>query len=281
MPHYSNGHKYTHTYAYIHTYTRRKKYRNTPKQYPRTHTKTLSTYTQTIHSPTVNKQYTCQHPNHPNTNTRISTKLFSNPPTKANNIHQSLYHSTKASVSYSLPPAYRTAPLLYAAAHKPAQHRSCIGTLHRSKTNKHKQTQSVKISNITAMLVIKTKQQIGTPEYMNISYINKEICRLFGVQPDDDLCAAPITEHQHKGIREPARELEAGMLWAWSSYTLYILNKVYQDGIVPKGGYVTPSQLLTTVKNLTQNTPLNPVLNQELSKLFTWFNSQNYLLRAV
>lgn len=48
----------------------------------------------------------------------------------------------------------------------------------------------------------------------------------------------------------------------------------------PKGGYVTPSQLLTTVKNLTQNTPLNPALNRDLSNLFTWFNSQNYLLRA-
>lgn len=117
---------------------------------------------------------------------------------------------------------------------------------------------------------------------MNISYINKEICRLFGVKPDDDLCAAPkTTEYQSKDIGEPAQELEAGMLWAWSSFTLYILNKVYEQGIVPKGGYVTPSQLLTTVKKLTQNTPLNPVLNLELSKLFTWFSSQNYLLRAV
>lgn len=102
---------------------------------------------------------------------------------------------------------------------------------------------------------------------MNISYINKEICKLFGVKP--------------KGIREPAIELEAGTLWAWSSYTLYILNKVYEDGIVTKGGYVTPFQLLTTVKNHPQNTPLNPALNHSLSKLFSWFNSQNYLLRAV
>ena len=122
------------------------------------------------------------------------------------------------------------------------------------------------------MLVIKTQQQIGTPAYMNISYINKEICKLFGVQPDDD---------KPKDIREPARELKAGMLWVWNNFTLYILNKVYEQGIVPKGGYVTPSQLLTTVKNLTKNTPLNPALTRDLSKLFTYFNSQNYLLRAV
>ena len=115
------------------------------------------------------------------------------------------------------------------------------------------------------MLVIKTKQQIGTPVYMNISYINKEICRLFGVQPDD----------------EPTIELEAGMLWAWSSSTLYILNKVYEQGTVARGGYVTPLQLLTTVKNLSQNTPLSTSLTLSLSKLFTWFNSQNYLLRAI
>lgn len=133
------------------------------------------------------------------------------------------------------------------------------------------------------MLVIKTQQQIGTPAYMNISYINKEICRLFGVKPDNDLCAAPkiVTEHKPKNVKEFMQKIEAGMFWAWSSYTLYILNKVYQDGIVPKGGYVTPSQLLTTVKNLTKNTSLNPSLSRDLSKLFTWFNSQNYLLRAA
>lgn len=131
------------------------------------------------------------------------------------------------------------------------------------------------------MLIIKTQQQIGTPEYMNISYINKEICRLFGVEPDD-LCAAPlVSEYEHKDIRELAREIEAGVFREWDRVTLYILNKVYELGIVPKGGYVTPLQLLTTVKNLTQNTPLNPALNHDLSKLFTWFNSQNYLLRAI
>ena len=130
------------------------------------------------------------------------------------------------------------------------------------------------------MLIIKTQQQIGTPEYMNISYINKEICKLFGVQPDD-LCADPITECQPKDIRELAREIEAGVFREWDRVTLYILNKVYELGIVPKGGYVTPSQLLTTVKNLTQNTPLNPALNHDLSRLFTWFSSQNYLLRAI
>lgn len=91
------------------------------------------------------------------------------------------------------------------------------------------------------MLVIKTKQQIGTPVYMNIAYLDRQVCRLFGVQPDDDLCAAPkiITEYKPKDIKELARELEAGMIWTWSSFTLYILNKVYEQGIVPKGGYVT------------------------------------------
>ena len=133
------------------------------------------------------------------------------------------------------------------------------------------------------MLIIKTQQQIGTPEYMNISYINKEICKLFDVQPDDDLCAAPkiIDGYEPKDFTELALKIEARMFWAWDNFTLYILNKVYQDGIVPKGGYVTPSQLLTTVKNLTKNTRLNPALILDLSKLFTWFNSQNYLLRAV
>ena len=131
------------------------------------------------------------------------------------------------------------------------------------------------------MLIIKTQQQIGTPVYMNISYINKEICRLFGVEPDD-LCADPlVSEYEHKDIRELAREIEAGVFREWDRVTLYILNKVYELGIVPKGGYVTPSQLLTTVKNLTQNTPLNPVLNHDLFKLFTWFSSQNYLLKAI
>lgn len=120
--------------------------------------------------------------------------------------------------------------------------------------------------------MIKTKQQIGTPAYMNISYINKEICRLFSVQPDDG---------KSKDIRELAQEIEAGMLWEWSSSTLYILNKVYESGIVPKGGYITPLQLLTTVKNMFKNTPLSPALNLEFSRLFAWFNSQNYLLRAV
>ena len=108
------------------------------------------------------------------------------------------------------------------------------------------------------MLVIKTKQQIGTPEYMNISYINKEICRLFGVKPDDDLCAAPkiVAEYKPKDIKEFMQKIEIRMFWAWDNFTLYILNKVYELGIVPKGGYVTPAQLLTTVKNLTQKTPL-------------------------
>lgn len=122
------------------------------------------------------------------------------------------------------------------------------------------------------MLVIKTQQQIGTPVYMNIAYLDTQVCRLFGVQPDDDLCAAPkiITE-----------KIEIRIFWAWDRFTLYILNKVYEQGIVPKGGYVTPLQLLTTVKNLTKNTPLNPALNRDLSNLFNWFNSQGYLLRAV
>ena len=133
------------------------------------------------------------------------------------------------------------------------------------------------------MLVIKTIQQIGTPEYMNISYINKEICRLFGVEPDDDLCAAPkiVTEYKPKDIRELMQKMEIRMFWAWDNFTLYILNKVYEFGIVTKGGYVTPLQLLTTVKNLLKNTPLNPSLTRDLSKLFTWFSSRNYLLRAV
>lgn len=129
-------------------------------------------------------------------------------------------------------------------------------------------------------MIIKTQQQIGTPAYMNIAYINKEICRLFGVRPDDDLRADTIAEHQ-QDINELARELEAEILWAWSNSTLYILNKVYEDGMVAKGGYVTPLQLLTIVKNLAKNTPLNPSLSRDLSKLFTWFSSQNYLLRAV
>ena len=117
---------------------------------------------------------------------------------------------------------------------------------------------------------------------MNISYINKEVCRLFDVKPDDDLCAAPkiVTEYEPKDIRELALKIKARIFWAWDRFTLYILNKVYELGIVPKGGYVTPPQLLTTVKNLTQNTHLNPALNRDLSNLFTWFNSQNYLLRA-
>ena len=133
------------------------------------------------------------------------------------------------------------------------------------------------------MLVIKTIQQIGTPEYMNISYINKEICRLFDVEPDDDLCAAPkiVTEYKPKDIRELMQKIELRMFWAWDNFTLYILNKVYEFGIVTKGGYVTPLQLLTTVKNLLKNTPLNPSLTRDLSKLFTWFSSRNYLLRAV
>lgn len=133
------------------------------------------------------------------------------------------------------------------------------------------------------MLTIKTQQQIGTPEYMNISYINKEVCRLFGVKPDDDLCAAPkiITEYKPKDIKELAQKIEIRVFWAWDRFTLYILNKVYEQGIVPKGGHVTPLQLLITVKNLTKNTPLNPVLNLEISKLFNWFSSQGYLLRAV
>lgn len=133
------------------------------------------------------------------------------------------------------------------------------------------------------MLVIKTIQQIGTPEYMNISYINKEICRLFDVEPDDDLCAAPkiVTEYKPKDIRELMQKMEIRMFWAWDNFTLYILNKVYEFGIVTKGGYATPLQLLTTVKNLLKNTPLNPSLTRDLSKLFTWFSSRNYLLRAV
>ena len=133
------------------------------------------------------------------------------------------------------------------------------------------------------MLVIKTQQQIGTPTYMNISYINKEICRLFGVEPDDDLCAAPkiIEEYQPKDITELAMKIEARMFWAWDNFTLYILNKVYTEGTVTKGGYVTPLQLLTTVKNLTKNTPLAPALTHSLSRLFAYLNSQNYLLRAV
>ena len=132
------------------------------------------------------------------------------------------------------------------------------------------------------MLIIKTQQQTGTPEYMNISYINKEICRLFDVKPDDDLCAAPkiVTEYKPKDLKEFVQKIEIRMFWAWDNFTLYILNKVYEDGIAPKGGYVTPLQLLTTVKNHPQNTPLNPALNHDLSKLFAWFSSQNYLLRA-
>lgn len=133
------------------------------------------------------------------------------------------------------------------------------------------------------MLVIKTQQQIGTPVYMNIAYLDTQVCRLFGVQPDDDLCAAPkiITEYKPQDIKELAQKIEIRIFWAWDRFTLYILNKVYEQGIVAKGGYVTPLQLLTTVKNLTKNTPLNPALNRDLSNLFTWFNSQGYLLRAV
>lgn len=133
------------------------------------------------------------------------------------------------------------------------------------------------------MLVIKTQQQIGTPAHMNISYINKEVCRLFDVKPDDDLCAAPkiATEYKPKNLMEFAQKLEIRMFWAWDNFTLYILYKVYELGIVARGGCVTPLQLLTTVKNHSQNTPLNPALNLGLSKLFAWFNSRSYLLRAA
>lgn len=133
------------------------------------------------------------------------------------------------------------------------------------------------------MLVIKTEQQIGTPVFQNIAYLDKEVCSLFGVTQDHDLCAAPkiVSEYKPKDIRELAQKIEIRIFREWDRFTLYILNKVYQEGNVPKGGYVTPLQLLTTVKNLTKNTPLNPVLNLEISKLFNWFSSQDYLLRAV
>ena len=127
----------THAHAYIHTRT----HIHTWKRNTAAHTKTIHHNSkQTIQTPAP--QPTTAHPN------KQQQNYFMNPPTKAIPIHQSLYHSTKASVSYSLPPAHRTAPLLYAAAHKPAQHRSCIGTLHQEQNNKkNKQTQSVKILN--------------------------------------------------------------------------------------------------------------------------------------
>lgn len=133
------------------------------------------------------------------------------------------------------------------------------------------------------MLVIKAKQQIGTPEYMNIAYLDRQVCSLFGVQPDDDLCAAPkiITEYKPKDIRELAQKIEIRIFWAWDRFTLYILNKVYEQGIVPKGGYVTSAQLVQTTKKLFQNTRLNPSLNHELCRLYTWFQSRDYLLKLI
>lgn len=133
------------------------------------------------------------------------------------------------------------------------------------------------------MLVIKTKQQIGTPVFQNIAYLDKEVCSLFGVTQGHDLCAAPkvVSEYKPKDIGELAQKIEIRIFWAWDRFTLYILNKVYEQGIVPKGGYVTLLQLLTTVKNLTKNTRLNPSLSHELCKLYTWFQSRGYLLKLV
>lgn len=83
---------------------------------------------------------------------------------------------------------------------------------------------------------------------MNISYINKEVCRLFDVKPNDDLCAAPkiATEYEPKDIRELALKIKARIFWAWDRFTLYILNKVYELGIVPKKRLRNP---VSTVNN--------------------------------
>lgn len=133
------------------------------------------------------------------------------------------------------------------------------------------------------MLVIKTEQQIGTPAFQNIAYLDKEVCSLFGTAQDHDLCAAPkvVSEYKPKDIRELAQKIEIRIFWAWDNITAYILNKVYQEGNVPKGGYVTPAQLVQTARKLFQNTRLNPALNHELCKLYTWFQSRGYLLRVV
>lgn len=135
---YSHAHSYTHSHTYTRTPVERSTVvhqNNTSTHTPKhrsTHTNnTLANGKQTIQTPTP------EQPQHQRTN---STKLFSNHPTKASPIHQSLCHSTKASVSYSLPPAHRTAPPLYAAALNPAQHRSCIGTLHQEQNDKTIQT---------------------------------------------------------------------------------------------------------------------------------------------
>lgn len=144
MPCRPNGHKYTHEHVharrrprtYIHTHTRGR----TPQ-----HIKTIPTHTcrnnTAAHqnNTSANGKQTIQTstPEPPQHQPHKQQNYFMNPPTKANPIHQSLYHSTKASVSYSLPPAHRTAPLLYAATHKPAQHRSCIGTLQQEQNNKN------------------------------------------------------------------------------------------------------------------------------------------------
>lgn len=117
---------------------------------------------------------------------------------------------------------------------------------------------------------------------MNIAYLDRQVCKLFNVEPDKDLCEAPkaATQHKPKDFKEFKQKPETRMSWAWDRFALYILNKVYEEGIVPRGGYVTPPQLLTTVKNLPKNTPFPPTQILEFSKLFTWFNSQDYLLRA-
>lgn len=144
----------THSHSHTHIRTR------TPTHgYIRTHTPTYThthveethhNNTKTIHLPTVNKQYKPATPEPPQHQPyRHPQNFYLIPRPKPVTSNQSLYHSTKASVSYSLPPAHRTAPFLYAAACKPAQHRSCIGTLYQEQNNKNKQTQSVKISNIT------------------------------------------------------------------------------------------------------------------------------------
>lgn len=90
------------------------------------------------------------------------------------------------------------------------------------------------------MLVIKTEQQIGTPVFQNIAYLDKEVCSLFGVTQGHDLCAAPkvVSEYKPKDIRELAQKIEIRIFRAWDNITAYILNKVYQEGNVLKGGYL-------------------------------------------
>lgn len=136
MPYHSNRHRYTLALAYTYTHTHTHARIHTPT-YTHTHVEeTHHNNTKTIHPPTVNKQYKPATPEPPQHQPyRHPQNFYLIPRPKPLPSNQSLYHSTKASVSYSLPPAHRTAPLLYAAALKPAQHRSCIGTLYQEQNN--------------------------------------------------------------------------------------------------------------------------------------------------